>query len=134
MCYYSYREVVETEVQRRTEAQEMFTAWDITCAVRAQGVVESHRVLKEVVHSLHRYGQMGDDYERTFVAVGNEPTHAFLYHHISDDPCDYGASREDSGDGDDRYDLAKLVPAARRGLLDTLLNRVIGNVTGTPRG
>ncbi|MES2459760.1 MAG: hypothetical protein V4671_04195 [Armatimonadota bacterium] len=130
MCYSSYREAVETEVRCRVEAQEMFTAWDITCAVRAQGIVESHQVLKEVVHCLHRYGQMGDDYERTFIAVGNEPKQAFLYHHISDDPCDYGLSPDSS---DDKYDLAKLVPTARRGLLDTLLNRVISGVTASRR-
>jgi hypothetical protein len=108
----------------------MFTAWDITCAVRKQGVVESHRILKEVVHSLHRYGQMGDAYERTYVAVGNGPRHAFLYHHTADDPCDYGISRDDSNDG---YDLAKLVPAAKRGLLDTLLNRVVTRVSPVRR-
>ncbi len=130
MCYPSYREAVETEVRRRVEAKEMFTAWDITCAVRAEGVAESHRVLKEVVHCLHRYGQMGDEYERTFVAVGEGPTHAFLYHHYADDPCDYGIVPDDS----DKYDLAKLIPVAKRGKLDTLLNRVMSSVTGARRG
>jgi hypothetical protein len=99
----------------------MFTAWDITCAVRAEGILEPHRVLREVVCSLHRYGQMGNDYERTFIAVGDGPTHAYLYHHRADDPCDYGMT---IGDSDDKYDLSKLVPVAKRGLLDTLLNRV----------
>jgi hypothetical protein len=134
MCYRSYREAVEKEVYRRVEGREMFTAWDITCAVRAEGVVESHRVLREVVRSLHRYGQMGHDYERTFIAVEDGPTHAYLYHHRADDPCDYGMTidnSDDSNDSDDsnnRYDLSKLVPVAKRGLLDTLLNRVRSSV------
>ena len=126
MCYPSYRETIETEVRRRVQAQEMFTAWDITCAVRAEGVRESHRTIKEVVHSLHRYGQMGDDYERTFVAIGDGPTHAFLYHHTNDDPSDYGIEDSDSAD---RYDLSKLVPVSKRSLLDTLLNRVLSGLT-----
>jgi hypothetical protein len=131
MCHPSYRQTAEAEVNRRVQAREMFTAWDITCAVRAQGVRESHRILKEVVHSMHRYGQMGD-YERTFMAVGAGPTQAFLFHHPDNDPCDYGRDCEENKDGDE-YDLSQLVPVAKRSLLDSLLNRFVTRVTTVRR-
>jgi len=128
MCYPSYRQAVETEVLRRIAAQEMFTAWDITRAVQAQGFHQPHRVLKEVVHCLHRYGRMGGDYQRAVITVGDEGVQAFLYHHGEADPRTYGAS----GGGSNHFALARLVPQAKRGLLDALLGRARGNAALRP--
>lgn len=130
-----YRSEVRDEVDRHVWPGNMFTAWDITCALRSRGIRQSHHDLKAVVHDLYMEGKMGPEYDRTLIAVGENAEKAYLYHPIGEDPCDYGREQEDEEDseedeeyeaGEDEERLARLVPANRRGFLDRLLHRVRG--------
>ncbi|MDX1933270.1 MAG: hypothetical protein SFU56_11740 [Capsulimonadales bacterium] len=69
---------VEAEVNRRIDAGESFTAFDISRAVQAAGVRERHRNLKVIVHDMFERGDM-PGYTRTQITLpgGEQP---LLYH------------------------------------------------------
>jgi hypothetical protein len=80
-----------------TTSQTMFTAYDVTLAIRAQvghSVNIKHDEVKSEVHAQYRRGILGSDYERTSVNI-NTPsglTTALVYHHYSDDAQTYQPS------------------------------------------
>lgn len=92
MCAIKTRLAIEDLVRQRIAEHAQFTAYDITCALRGQErrwrrVL--HRDVREVVHQMFSFGQMGLAYERTLLDVGGERGPAFVYHPFLDDPRNY---------------------------------------------
>lgn len=66
---------------------KMFTAFEISLALKEQGIRERHRNLKATIHEvLGRVG--GENYSRTLMDVG-APTQAWVYHKLRDNPYLY---------------------------------------------
>jgi len=82
----SVRDVVVDKVGQN----EMFTAFDITKALRQNGTQVVHRNIKQIVHALYNHGDMMG-YDRSLINVGNAPVRPFLYHPVSADPLTYQA-------------------------------------------
>jgi retron-type reverse transcriptase len=82
------KQMIEALALERVKAGEMFTAFDITLAVRKIGGSVRHHEVREVVHELYEQGRMGAAYTRSLIDVGS-PTKPYLYHRYSDDPSGY---------------------------------------------
>jgi hypothetical protein len=89
MCESMLTPQVEALVRRKVAAYEMFTAYDVTRELRAMGETAYHDEVRNVVHFMYRYGQMGASYERTLANLGGARGPAYIYHHACDDPCTY---------------------------------------------
>ena len=81
----SIRSIVNGKVMRG----EMFTAFDITKELRANGKQVKHYEVKDVVHGMFMDGDM-DDYHRNLGNVGNPP--AFIYHPQGEDVNNYATN------------------------------------------
>ena len=81
-------EWIQGSLNRRLEAGEMFTAWDITREVR-EDCGSPHAILKHIVHALFANGCMGDWYMRTLCEIGGRHGPAWVYHRIQDNPEHY---------------------------------------------
>jgi len=82
---------IESLVEQKAQAGQMFTAYDITQAVRQQvgrGVDVPHNSVRDEVHAL--YGDMSSNYSytRSFIRLTNGQE-AWLYHPVTDDPYTY---------------------------------------------
>lgn len=82
------KRMVEALVEERVKAGEMFTAFDITLAVRKIGGNVRHHEVRDLVHELYEHGRMGAAYTRSLIDVGS-PTKPYLYHRYSDDANTY---------------------------------------------
>jgi retron-type reverse transcriptase len=82
------KQTIEVLALERVKAGEMFTAFDITLAVRKIGGNVRHNEVRDVVHELYERGRMGAAYTRSLIDVGS-PTKPYLYHRYSDDPSSY---------------------------------------------
>ncbi|HLV81008.1 MAG TPA: hypothetical protein VKT32_12040 [Chthonomonadaceae bacterium] len=92
MCTVATRLAIETLVHQRTAEHSLFTAYDITCALRAQAGRRKrirHAEVREVVHQMYAFGMMGQDYERALLDVGGERGPAYVYHPFLEDPRAY---------------------------------------------
>ena len=92
MCTVTTRLAIETLVHQRTAEHALFTAYDITCALRAQAGRRKrirHSDVREVVHQMYAFGMMGQDYERALLDVGGERGPAYVYHPFLEDPRTY---------------------------------------------
>ncbi len=87
---------ITAAVRARVVWGEMFSAYDITRAVREQGVFLRHDDGRAVVHDLFEQNLMGADYCRTLVDFGGERGPAFLYHPFNVSPMAYGQAAADS--------------------------------------
>jgi hypothetical protein len=76
---------VTQEIWRRVGQGDIFTAYDVSRTVRAEGVEARHGDIRRLVHALFENGHMGDEYVRTLGSVGEGQT-AFLYHRPEDAP------------------------------------------------
>src|SRR5437867_1093408 len=67
----------------------MFTAFEVSLAVKAEGVRERHRNMRDDVHeAIHRAGVARGDYTRTLMDVG-APEQAWVYHPVGSNPYEY---------------------------------------------
>ncbi len=82
------KRMVEALVEEHVKANEMFTAFDITLAVRKIGGNVRHQEVRDLVHEIYEQGRMGAAYTRSLIDVG-APTRPYLYHRYSDDPSSY---------------------------------------------
>jgi hypothetical protein len=92
MCTLPTRLAIETLVHQRIAEYALFTAYDITCALRTQAGRRKrirHSDVREVVHQMYAFGQMGLDYERALLDVGGERGPAYVYHPFLEDPRAY---------------------------------------------
>lgn len=87
--------VIETVISEKTNANEMFTAHDITLEVRNRGHRVSHSNVRDIVHDNYQRGNMGVAYTRTPITVPSGET-PFLYHRSADDPSAYSNIRNDN--------------------------------------
>lgn len=93
--------VVETVVLARMQAQESFTALDISNALKAEKYPFRHREVAEVVREIYESGAMTPfHYQRSLITVliegGAKTAEAYLYHHNSVDANDYIARDQEA--------------------------------------
>jgi hypothetical protein len=68
---------------------KMFTAFEVSLAVKQRGIHERHRNMREFVHeTIFRLGIERGDYSRTLMDVG-APEQAWVYHTVGTNPYDY---------------------------------------------
>jgi hypothetical protein len=91
MCDSATQQVIEQVVSDKVQKNELFTAFDVTTAVRKQqsGRV-FHSEVKKAVHKLYDSGVMGPDYTRSVAVNLNVSPQPFLYHPMSADATEYG--------------------------------------------
>lgn len=67
----------------------MFTAFDVSLAVKSRGITARHRHMRDTIHeAIDEHASDGADYTRTLRDVG-APTKAWVYHPWEDDPEQY---------------------------------------------
>jgi RNA-directed DNA polymerase len=84
------KRMVEALVDEKVKVGEMFTAFDVTLAVRKIGGSVRHQEVRDLVHEIYENGRMGAAYTRSLIDVG-APTKPYLYHRYSDDANSYRA-------------------------------------------
>jgi hypothetical protein len=68
---------------------KMFTAFEVSLAVKDQGIRERHRNMRDYIHeSIFRAGVARGDYTRTLMDVG-APQQAWVYHPVGANPYEY---------------------------------------------
>ena len=78
---------IKDVVMDKVNDNEMFTAFDITKAIKNQGVSAKHNDIKKVVHGMFFNGDMGGGYDRQVVRIGKAKP--FVYFPIVSDPTTY---------------------------------------------
>ena len=81
MCFWppvTVRAVV-WELRKRIDEGDVFTAYDVSRAVKESGVETRHSDVRRLVHALYEEGYFAGVYNRTLGSVGEGAT-AFLYH------------------------------------------------------
>lgn len=82
-------DTIQDVVDQWVTQARMFTAFEISLAVKDRGVQERHRNMKEDVHEIIIDTAIEDgNYTRTLMDVG-APVQAWLYHPISENPYLY---------------------------------------------
>jgi hypothetical protein len=92
MCDFATLQVIEQVTQDKTQNGQLFTAHDITRAVRAQvgrGTNVPHREVRQEVHNLFANGQFGADYTRSLANLPGINPQPWVYHRNTDDPSTY---------------------------------------------
>src|SRR5258708_1003673 len=80
---------IEEIVAQWVREGKMFTAFEVSLALKEEGVRERHRNMREFVHqSIFRAGIARGDYSRTLMDVG-APEQAWVYHSIGSNPYEY---------------------------------------------
>lgn len=140
--------VIETVVDEKVQAGDMFTAHDVTLEVRKRGHRAGHGEVRDAVHDYYGRGGLGVAYSRTPISVpGGNP---FLYHRGVDDPSTYqnirgGGSNINvpapstitvppvgqSGDDDDDDEI--LGPTNGIGQAVTIPSNLLGSLTSVPQ-
>src|SRR5262245_35534198 len=83
------REQIDEIADEWIHAGKMFTAFEVSLAVKQRGVKERHRNMREYIHEvIHRLGIQRGDYSRTLMDVG-APEQAWVYHTIGANPYEY---------------------------------------------
>jgi hypothetical protein len=90
MCDSASQVLIDDVVDEKINAQEMFTAFDISLEVRRRGGTERHREMKGYIHDVMKDKVQNGDYNTTSVAIPNgNPPQAILYYHAFSDPSTY---------------------------------------------
>lgn len=102
-------DVIKDVIAKKTGANEMFTAYDITAAARKQEgeFIDKHSKIKRDIHAAFANNEMPTLYVRTLVGLEDKVgkfTEVFMYHDLSSNPTDYQPADKDikvvSLDGD----------------------------------
>ena len=91
----SQQQTIENEVGIWMDANRMFTAFEISRAVKAKGVGLRHREMKEFIHAAI-YRRRSRSYTRTLLDVG-APQQAWLYHPLSKNPHTFRPLQRNDG-------------------------------------
>lgn len=89
---FSTLQLVEQIVLEKAQAGEMFTAYDVTRAVRqkvGRSVNVPHNDVKQEVHTMFANQQIGTDYTRSLGNLAGLQTQPWIYHRTTDDPANY---------------------------------------------
>jgi hypothetical protein len=81
-------ELIEDVVSEWVAEGRMFTAFEVSLALKERGVRERHRHLREDVHQIICRAGATADYTRTLRDVG-APEQAWVYHRAGDNPFAY---------------------------------------------
>ena len=84
MCDAQTEAAVKDMVNELTGDSQMFTAFDVTKAVRANGLRVKHNDVRGVVHAMYNCYEMDSDYQRTSHTLPNGES-AFVFHDMHDD-------------------------------------------------
>jgi hypothetical protein len=84
----STRRQIDGAVKNMLNDGKMFTAFEVSLAVKALGVRERHRNMKDYVHEAIAREATGQSWSRTLMDVG-APTQAWVYHRLRDNPFLY---------------------------------------------
>jgi hypothetical protein len=87
-----HEKLAEEIILLKASNGEMFTAHDVTRAVRHQvgpHVDIPHHEVRLLVHNLFEKGQVGTDYARSLVPFPGANPVPFVYHRTTDDPATY---------------------------------------------
>lgn len=118
MCTVATQTLLETIIEEKVQAGEMFTAFDITMESKSRGETERHRHIKHVVHDYYESGRFPTDYTRTLLNVG-APEQAFVYHRTVDDPTTY-TSKYTGGKGQSQQTVKAAVPATPQNVISVV--------------
>jgi hypothetical protein len=88
MCDTQARNAIMDVVGELTNQGKLFSAFDVTKMLRAKGINEPHRSVKQEVHSMYRNLGMPTNYERELVHLANNDT-AWVYYPEGADPQTY---------------------------------------------
>lgn len=96
---------------------KMFTAYDVTRAVRSAGIECYHNQVRDIVHTLYKNQEMDCEYSRNAINInGASP---YVYHHYMDDPNTYDSNvltpKDDSNATDQSEKDSTYVFADHRG-------------------
>ena len=107
--------MIETEVDIWMDAERMFTAFEISRAVKAKGIGLRHREMKDAVHRAIA-AKRSRTYSRTLTDVG-APEQAWLYHPLTKNPHQFTPLQRN--DGPSRAPSPNPVPPAPAKSLST---------------
>jgi hypothetical protein len=82
------RKHIEDVVREWVAQGKMFSAFEVSLAVKERGVQERHRNLRDTVHQIVAEVGGANGYSRTLCDVG-APVHAWVYHRLRDNPYAY---------------------------------------------
>ncbi|MCA9175047.1 MAG: hypothetical protein KDB14_11245 [Planctomycetales bacterium] len=81
------RHHIDEVVKKFVDEGRLFTAFEVSLAVKDRGVRERHRNMRSPIHeSVAEHA--GNDYTRTLLDVG-APAQAWVYHRLVDNPHEY---------------------------------------------
>ena len=95
MC--SQIDVINEVISEKTNAGEMFTAYDVTVAARKKvnNFIDRHNKIKKDVHNAFVNNEMPTLYVRTLVGLqdaNKKVSEVYMYHYLSENPTDYQPS------------------------------------------
>jgi hypothetical protein len=79
--------LLNTILQAKVANQEMFTAYDITMAMRASGVNIYHSEVRDEVHNFYTSGNMTNYNRKSQLVAGG--VFAYVFYHCQSDPSTY---------------------------------------------
>src|SRR5947208_8304709 len=80
---------IDDIVTQWLSAGRMFTAFEVSLAVKEEGIRERHRNMRDYIHeAIYRAGVARGDYTRTLMDVG-APQQAWVYHPVGSNPYEY---------------------------------------------
>lgn len=82
-------DLIKDQITEWTDDKVMFSAYDITIALRNSGERISHDHVKGVVHNLFTNSEMDSGYSRAMITIPGTSDKAFVYHHITSDLDEY---------------------------------------------
>ena len=113
MCMQSSIDLIEEIVDYKTDADESFTAFDVSLEVKKLAKSrnlpeERHRDIKGAIHQAMDKYVSGGLYEQTLHDVG-APTKAFLYHPPNFDPNNYTPCTRSNPSNDNKINDNKIL-------------------------
>lgn len=82
-------DLIKDQITEWTDDKIMFSAYDVTIALRNGGERISHDHVKGVVHNLFTNSEMDSGYSRAMITIPGTTNKAFVYHHITSDLDEY---------------------------------------------
>jgi hypothetical protein len=86
MCDLRTFNRIETAVEQKMAAGQMFTAFDITLALKSEGVKRRHRQIRRDIRRVADELMWRFGYERTLVSFRQIGAQALVYHPFGTDP------------------------------------------------
>lgn len=85
----SLEDKVADQISEWTDDNIMFTAYDVTIALRNSGERVDHKDVHSIVHKMYNDQDFHTSYDKTSITVPGTNVNAFLFYHINTDIDDY---------------------------------------------